>query len=76
MVSDTDFASYSDDNSPYVSTDTIDQVTKRLETASVKLSKWSSDSQMKANQEKSHLFVSKNKNTSMEIGLFKIKNTN
>ena len=28
---------------------------------------------MKANQEKSHLFVSKNKNTSMEIGLFKIK---
>ena len=37
MMSDTDFASYADDNTPYVLADTIDVVIKRLETASVNL---------------------------------------
>ena len=37
MMSDTDFARYADDNTPYVSVDTIDEVIKRLQTASVKL---------------------------------------
>ena len=37
MMSDTDFASYADDDTPYVSADTIDEVIKRRETASVKL---------------------------------------
>ena len=76
MISDTDFASYADDNTPYVSADTIDEVIKRLETASVKLFKWFADNQMKANQDKCHLIVSKNENISMHIGPFEIKNTN
>ena len=37
MMSDTDFASYADDDTPYVSADTIDEVIKMRETASVKL---------------------------------------
>ena len=49
-MSDTDFANYADDNTPYVSADAIDEVIKRLETASVKLFKWFTDDQMKANQ--------------------------
>ena len=49
MMSDTDFAGYADDNTPYVSADTIDEVIKRLETASVILFKWFADNQMKAN---------------------------
>ena len=40
MMSDTDFASYAEDNTPYASADTIDEFVKRLETASVKLFKW------------------------------------
>ena len=40
MMSDTEFASYADDNTPYVSADTIDEVLKRLETVSVNLFKW------------------------------------
>ena len=76
MMSDTDFASYADDNTPYVSADTIDEVIKRLETASVNLFKWFADNQMKANQDKCHLIVSKNENVSMHIGPFEIKNTN
>ena len=37
MMSDTDFASYADDNTPYVSADTIDEVIKRLKTASAQM---------------------------------------
>ena len=39
MMSDIDFASYADNNTPYVSTDTIDEVIKKLETAFVILFK-------------------------------------
>ena len=72
-MSDTDFASYADDNTTYVSADTIDEVIKRLETASGKLFKWFADNQMKANQDKCHLIVSKSENVSMHIGPFEIK---
>ena len=61
-MSDTDFASYADDNAPYVSADTIDEVIERLETASGKLFKWFTDNRMKANQDKYHLIISKNEN--------------
>ena len=74
MMSDTDFASYAKDNTPYASADTIDEFIKRLETASVKLFKWFAGNQMKVNQDKYHLIVSKNGKIS--IGLFEIKNTN
>ena len=75
-MSDTDFASFVDNNTPYVSADTIDEVIKRLEAASVKLLKWFADDQMKVNQDKCHLIVSKNENISVHIGRFQIKNTN
>ena len=75
MMSDTNFASYADDNAPYVSADTADEVIKRLETASVKLFKWFADNQMKANQKKRHLIVIKNENISLHTGPFEIKNT-
>ena len=74
MMRDTDFASYADDNTPYVSADTIDDVVKRLETAFVKLFKWFADNQKKANQDKRHLITSKNENVSMYIVPFIIKN--
>ena len=76
IMSDTDFANYAGNNTPYVSTDTIDEVIKRLETASVNFFKWLVDNQMKANQDKCHLIVSKNENVSMHIGPFEIKNIN
>ena len=76
MISDNDVASYADDNTPYVSADTIGEVIKSLETASVKFFKWFTDNQMKGNQDKCHLTVSKNENVSMHTGPFEIKNTN
>ena len=57
MMSDTDLASYADDDTPYVSADTIDEVIRKLETASVKLFKWFADNQMKANQDKCYLIA-------------------
>ena len=47
MMSDTNFASYADDNTPYVSADTIHEFIKRLETASLKSFKWFADNKMK-----------------------------
>ena len=43
---------------------------------SVKLFKWFADNQMKANQDKCHVLVSKNENISKHIDPFEIKNTN
>ena len=57
MISDNDSASYAEDNRPYVSSDTIDEVIKRLENVSIKFFKWFAYSQMKANQNKCHLVV-------------------
>ena len=48
----------------------------RLETTFVKLLKWFTDNQMKANQDKCHLIMSKNENVSMYNAPFEIKNTN
>ena len=75
-MSDTDFASHADDNTLYVSADTIDEVIKRLQIASVKLFKWFADNQMKVNQDKCHLIISKNENVSMYFGPFEVRETN
>ena len=60
MMCDTDFAGYADDNTTYISADT-------------NIFKWFADNQMKANEDKCHLIVSKNENVSMHIGPFEIK---
>ena len=48
MMSNNGFASYADDNTSYVSADTIDEAVKRQETVSVNLFKWFVDNQVKA----------------------------
>ena len=57
-VNETDFASYADDNTPLLSGDRLDDVLDSLDNASLKLSDWFSDKQMKANPDKSHLLTS------------------
>ena len=54
-----DFASYADDNTPFLSDDRLDDVLDSLENASLKLSDWFSDKQMKANpDDKFHILTS------------------
>ena len=49
IMSETDFTSYTDDNTTYVLTDSVDDVVKSVEDNSINLFKWFLDKQMKAN---------------------------
>ena len=51
-LSQTDFASYADANTPYVQANNIDKVVMILENDLIQLFKWFSDNQMKANKDK------------------------
>ena len=59
ITSETDFASYTDDNTPYSTANTINEVIQSLEQDSMILFKWFSDNQMKANISKYNLLLNK-----------------
>ena len=75
-MNDIDFASYADDNTPYVSSGSIEDVIRILENDSIKLFKWFSDNIMKANKNKCHLVVSSNKHVSMKLDNTEIEYNN
>ena len=52
-----DFSRYANDNTPYRTADTIEEVIKLLERESTMLVKWFTDNQMKANISKCHFVV-------------------
>ena len=56
-MKETDFSSYTDDNTPYRTADSIEEVIKLLERDSTMLVKWFTDNQMKANISKCHFVV-------------------
>ena len=74
-LSQTDFASYADDNTPYAEADNIDEVITILENDTVQLFKWFSDNQMKANKSKCYLVISNNERVSMKIDNIELENT-
>ena len=51
-------ANYADDNTPFVSGDTLLSVITSLENATVKLFEWFANNHMKANRDKCHLLMS------------------
>ena len=57
IVNKINFASYADDNTPFVSRDKLDDVLDSLENAALKFFDWFSINQMKANPDKCHLFT-------------------
>ena len=57
IVGEIDFASYADDNTPFVSGNRLDDVLDSLENASLKLFDWFSYNQMKPNPDKCHLLT-------------------
>ena len=57
-MKDKDFGSYADDKTPYTKGDIIDDVTKTLESESVRLFQLFKDNQMNAYNDKCHLLVS------------------
>ena len=75
VLSQTDFASYADDNTPYVEANNIDEVIAILENDSIQLFKWFPDNQMKVNKDKCHLVISNNEKVSIKIDNIELENT-
>ena len=70
-----DFGSYADDNTPYVTGESIKQVISSLEKSTTELFQWFKDNRMKANANKCHLLLSNNETSSIEIEGTKIVNS-
>ena len=75
-MNDIDFASYADDSTLYVSSDSIVDLIRILENDSIKLFKWFSDNMMKANKDKCHLIVSSDEHVSMKLEKIEIEDSN
>ena len=58
IMNETDFASYADDNTPYVVVNNIEDVIIKLQNASITLVQWFYDNQKKANPDKCHFICS------------------
>ena len=61
-MNETDFASYVNDNTGYVTGDSIEDVINWLENDSIKLFNWFAGNQIKRNKDKCHLLISGSKN--------------
>ena len=71
----TGFVSYADDNMPYRTVNTTNEVIQSLEYNSMMLFKWFLDDQMKANISQCHLLVNKKDEVTKKIEDTKIKNS-
>ena len=63
-------------HTPYTPGQNIDNVIRTLENDSVRLFKWFSNNQMKANKDKCHLLLSNKERVTMKIGETEIKSSN
>ena len=70
-----DIASYADDNTPYTTGNSIEEVIQKLENAAKTLFQWFSDNQMKANPDKCHFLCSSHSEASLTIENQIIKNS-
>ena len=59
--------SYADDNTPYTTGNSIEEVIHKLENAAKTLFQWFSDNQMNANPDKCHFLCSSNREVSLTI---------
>ena len=75
ILENTDIASYADDNPPYITGNSTEEVIQKLENASKTLFQWFSDNQMKAYSDKCHFLWSSICELSLTIENQKIKNS-
>ena len=72
---DTDIANFADDNTPYLSAKNVEDVIESLELASVSLFRWFENNLLKDNGSKLHFLVSPSQEVSLNVNIFKIKNS-
>ena len=70
-----DFASYADDNTPYVLGNGVKEAINSLKEASDKLFYWLSNSQMKANPDKCHILTSSSDKVSICVNNYNIRSS-
>ena len=75
IMNETDFASYADDNTPYVVGNNIEDVIIKLQNASLTLFQWFYDNQMKANPGKCHFICSLDDKVNITVQNQKICNS-
>ena len=68
-----DIANYTDDNKPYISSNDVSWLKKRLEDASKELLKSLDDNIVKSSPDKCHLLVNANDNVVIRIGNFQME---
>ena len=68
-----DIANYTDDNTPYISSNDVSWLKKRLEDASKELLKSLDDNIVKSSPDKCHLLVNANDNVVIRIGNFQME---
>ena len=76
IMNNIDRASYADDNTPFITDDSIEKVITNLENASKILFRWFRNNQMKANPDKCHFLCSSNTEVSLDVENEKIENSN
>ena len=75
IMNKVDFASYADDNTPYVMGNSVKEVINSLKEASDELFYWFRDNQMKANPDKCHLLTSSSDKVSICVDNYNIKSS-
>ena len=75
ILGEIDFVSYADDNTPFVSEATPENVVSSLESCPAGLFEWFSNNQMKANPEKCHLLINAGRPATVKIGKHTISNS-
>ena len=75
MLKDIDFASYADDNTPFIVENNIDNVIASLEQVSDALFNWFKNNRLKNNVDKCHVLVSTNKPVGIKVGDYTIDNS-
>ena len=67
IMENIDIASYADDNTPYTTGNSMEEVIQKLENAAKTLFQWFSDNQMKANPDKCHILCNSNSEVSVTM---------
>ena len=67
IMNDIEFASYADDNTPYIVGNDVQDVILKLQNASCTLFQWFKVNQLKANADKCHFICSSNDNSSLIV---------
>ena len=74
-IDDIDIAGYADDSTPFIVENYIDNVIASLEQVSDALFNWFKNNPLKSNADKCHLLFSTNKPVGIEIGDYRIDNS-